>query len=135
MKTNAWDKLLVSVINTAVIVLASVPFFVIWGLSLEYRLSLIGLFLLYQLVILFFPGRRSLGAIVTKTVWLQRYPLSSHLIYAFLYTASFATLVIWVYVPFDLLLVNLLLIQWPMVHFTGYTLHGFLSGKMAGTKQ
>ena len=132
MKTTAWHKLLVSITNTALVAVLSVPFLVLLGFILEYRLILVLIFLAYQLVILLFPGRRSLGAILTHTVWSKAYPLKNHLIYAVLYSLSFSTVVIWVVFPFDLLLVNLLLIQWPFVRKTGYTLHGYLSGKMVG---
>jgi hypothetical protein len=132
MKTNAWQKLLVSIINTGLVVVLSIPFLILLGFTFEYRLILVLIFLAYQLVILLFPGRRSIGAVLTHSYWNERYPLKNHFIYAFLYSLSFSTLVIWIVFPFDLLLVNLLLIQWPFVRKTGYTLHGYLSGKMVG---
>lgn len=132
MKTNALQKLVVSIINTFIVFVFSIPFLLWFGFSFEYRFILVLLFFCYQLAILFFPSKRSVGAILTHTVWMKDYPLKNHLIYAFLYSLSFSTLVIWVIFPFDLLLINLLLIQLPFVMRTGYTLHGFLSGKMVG---
>jgi len=132
MKTTVWQKLLVSIINTCFVALLSIPFFILLGFTIEYRLILVLIFLAYQLVILLFPNRRSIGALLTRTVWSKKYSLKNHLIYAFLYTLSFSTIVVWVVFPFDLLLLKLLLIQWPFVTKTGYTLHGYLSGKMVG---
>lgn len=134
-KTNAWEKLFVSIINTIFVVIVSLPAFISFGWSPQYRISLAGIFLAYQLVILLFPSRRSIGAIITKTSWNKEYPLVNHIIYAVLYSFSFSTLLIWVIFPFDLLLINLLLIQYPMIRRTGYTLHGYLSGKMAGHRE
>lgn len=132
MKKDAWQKLFISVINVCFVATLSIPYFIALGFTFEYRLILVLLFLAYQLVILLFPKRRSIGAIVTRSFWNKEYSLKNHLIYAFLYTLSFSTLVIWIIFPFDLLLINLLLVQWPFVQRTGYTLHGYLSGKMAG---
>lgn len=132
MKTSAWQKLLVSIINTGFVGILSIPFYILFGFNFEYRLILVLIFLGYQIAILLFPGKRSIGAIITHTVWNKEYPLKNHIIYAFLYTLSFATLVTWMVFPFDLLLINLLLIQLPFVWRTGYTLHGYLSGKMVG---
>jgi hypothetical protein len=133
MKTNAWQKLLVTIINTGLVVVLSIPFLILLGFSFEYRVILVFLFLAYQLSVTLTPNKRTLGAVLTRTVWIKEYSLKNHVIYALLYSLSFATLVIWVVFPFDLLLVNLLLVQWPFVRKTGYTLHGYLSGKMGGT--
>lgn len=66
--------------------------------------------------------------------WKKDYSIKQQLLYVFLYTLSFSTIVIWVFFPFDLLIFNLLFIQLPTVLITGTTLHGFLSGKMSGYK-
>ena len=132
MKTNAWQKLLVSIINTGLVIMLSIPFLILLGFTFEYRLILVLIFLAYQLMILLSPSRRSIGAILTHSFWNKNYSLKNHFIYAFLYSLSFSTFVIWIVFPFDLLIVNILFIQWPFVKWTGYTLHGYLSGKMVG---
>jgi hypothetical protein len=132
MKTNAWQKLLVSIINTGFVAVLSIPFLILLGFTFEYRLILVLIFLSYQLIVLLFPGKRTIGAVLTHSFWKKNYPLKNHVVYAFLYSLSFSTLVIWIVFPFDLLLVNILLIQWPFVQQTGYTLHGYSSGKMVG---
>jgi hypothetical protein len=73
--------------------------------------------------------------IILGIYWKEDYPKKNQIIYAFLYTLSFSTIVIWVFFPFDLLLVNLFLVQLPFVLITGTTAHGYLSGKMSGYKQ
>jgi hypothetical protein len=134
MKTNAWQKLSVSTVNTLFIFIVSIPVFVLFGFSFEYKLAVVLLFLVYQLIVALCPARRDLGSLLTKTAWIKKYPIRNHIIFAFLYTLSFSTILIWIFFPFDLLLFNLLFIQLPFVQKTGYTLHGFLSGKMAGKK-
>jgi hypothetical protein len=134
MKTNAWQKLLVSIINVLFIFIISIPVLLLFGFSLEYKLTAILLFLAYQLIIALLPAHKDLGNLLTKTTWIKKYPLKNHVIFALLYTFSFSTILIWIFFPFDLLLVNLLFIQLPFIQKTGYTLHGFLSGKMSGKK-
>lgn len=133
MKTNAWQKLLVSVINTIFVATISLPFLLWVGFSIEYRIILVLIFLAYQLIVVLLPGRRTIGAVLTHSYWIKEYSITNHVIYAFLYSLSFATLVIWILVPFDLFVINMLLVQLPMIQRTGYTLHGYLSGKMVGT--
>jgi hypothetical protein len=129
-KTNALDKLLVSIINFAIVAIPTVPF---WFIG-HWRVALVGFFLAYQIIIAFTKTGRSVGMRLLKIRWAKDYPLKERLIFAILYTASFATVVVWLFFPFDLLVFNLLFIQLPMVLATGYTLHGFLSGRMYGVK-
>ena len=133
-KTTAWEKLLISIINSIPVVLFSLPFLIVWGFDIEFRIALSIIFFIQQLIILSTPSRRSIGMILTNVSWNRTYPLRNHFIYALLYSLSFSTIIFWVVFPFDVLIANLLLIQLPMVYFTGYTLHGYLSGKMAGHK-
>jgi len=132
--TNALQKLSVSVINTFFVVLLSVPFYLLWGFTLYYKISLVAIFLIYNLVFIFTTKNRCLGMIILGIYWKEEYPLKNQIIYAFLYTLSFSTAVIWIFFPFDLLLLNLLLIQLPFVLKTGTTAHGYFSGKMSGYK-
>lgn len=130
--TNAIQKLSVSIINTFFVVLLSIPFYLLLGWGLYFRLVLVFLFFLYNLSFIFITKNRCLGMILMNIYWKEEYSLVNQVIYVFLYTLSFSTIVIWIYFPFDLLLFNLLLIQLPCVLLTGTTLHGFLSGKMSG---
>jgi len=134
MKTNAIQKLLVSVINSLFVLFISVPLLLIFGFDFKYKLLVILLFLIYRLIVAFTPTHRDFGDLLTKTVWIKNYSFKNHVAFAFLYTLSFSTIFIWVFFPFDLLIFNLLFIQLPFIQKTGYTLHGFLSGKMAGKK-
>jgi len=132
--TNALQKLSVSIINTLFVLLLSIPIYLIFGFSIEYRISLLIIFFLYNLSFIFLTKNRCLGMIVLNIKWKKEYPLKNQLIYIFLYTLSFSTIIIWIFFPFDLLLFNLLIIQLPCVLKTGTTLHGHLSGKMSGFK-
>jgi len=132
--TNAIQKLSVSILNTLFVVLLSIPFYFIYGFSNIYKLILVLIFFLYNLTFIFLTKNRCLGMIILGIKWKEQYPLKQQLLYVFLYSLSFSTIVIWIFFPFDLLLFNLLLIQLPCVLITGTTLHGYLSGKMSGFK-
>lgn len=134
--TNALQKLAVSIINTLFATILSIPFYFLFhGITTEYRIALVILFFLYNLSFIFLTKNRCLGMIILGIKWKEEYPIKQQIIYVFLYTLSFSTIVIWIFFPFDLLLFNLLLIQLPMVLLTGTTLHGYLSGKMSGYKE
>jgi len=130
-KTGALDKFLVSVINLAIVIIPTIPF---WFIG-YWQIALVVFFLTYQVVVAFTKTGQSVGMRLLNIRWAKDYPIRNRLIFAVLYSASFATIVIWIFFPFDLIIFNLLLIQLPMVLVTGYTLHGFLSGKMYGVKE
>jgi hypothetical protein len=134
-KTNAFWKLANSIVNVSFVFLLSIPLLLIFGFnSIEYKVSAVLLFLMYQLIVAFSPKKVDFGDFITRTRWLKKYPLRNHVTFAIFYSLSFSTTFIWIVFPFDLLLCNLLFVQLPIVSTTGYTLHGYLSGKMAGTR-
>ena len=133
--TNPIQKLSVSVINTIFVSILSLPFYFIFGFFITYKIILILIFFLYNLSFIFLTKNRCLGMITLGIRWKYQYSIRQQLLYTFLYTLSFSTIVIWIYFPFDLLLFNILLIQLPTVLITGSTLHGYLSGKMSGYKE
>jgi len=133
--TNPIQKLSVSVINTIFVSILSLPFYFIFGFFITYKIILILIFFLYNLSFIFLTKNRCLGMITLGIRWKDQYSIRQQLLYTFLYTLSFSTIVIWIYFPFDLLLFNILLIQLPTVLITGSTLHGYLSGKMSGYKE
>lgn len=132
--TNAFEKLAVSMINTSFVLILSLPLYFFFGWTLYYRVSLVIIFFFYNIISIFISGNRTLGMIFLNIHWKEEYSLRSQILYIFLYTLSFSTLVIWIFLPFDLLILNLVFIQLPMVLITGSTLHGYLSGKMTGVK-
>lgn len=133
--TNALQKLSVSILNTLFTLLLSLPFYFIFGFSNTYRVILVFIFLIYNLSCIFLSNNRCLGMIILGIKWKEEYSLKQHIIYRLLYSLSFSTIVIWIFFPFDLLLINLLCIQLPTILLTGSTLHGYLSGKMSGYKE
>ncbi len=133
--TNALQKLSVSIINVFFVLLLSIPFYLIYGFGNEYKIALVVIFLVYNLVFIFTTKNRCLGMIFLNIYWKEEYPFKNQVIYVFLYTLSFSTAVIWIFFPFDLLLINLLFIQFPFVLKTGTTAHGYFSGKMSGYKK
>lgn len=135
-KTNAFWKLANSVVNVSFIFIISLPFFFVLGFdSIAYKIIVVLLFLIYELVVAFSPRKIDFGNLLTGSRWIKEYPLRNHVTFAFLYSLSFSTAFVWVLFPFDLLLFNLLFLQLPFVIRTGHTLHGYLSGRMAGTRE
>lgn len=132
--TRPLEKLFTSAINVAVALVFLVPFFWVDFSALELKWIFIGLFLLQNLVAISFFDYRLPGMVVQNTQWKHPYPLPNQLVHALLYSASFATLLFWVWFPGDLLLINLLLLQWPCIQLTGTTMHGWLSGGMKDVK-
>ena len=130
--TNSLHKLSISIINTFFVALLSLPFYLIFGFNITYKIILVLLFLLYNLSFIFLTKNRCLGMILLGVHWKKEYPVKQQVLYAFLYSLSFSTLVIWIFFPFDLLLFNLLLIQLPCVLKTGTTLHGYMSDRIGG---
>jgi hypothetical protein len=133
--TNALQKLSVSIINTIFVATLSLPFYFIFSFSTTYKLILVIIFFLYNLSFVFLTKNRCLGMIILGIKWKKEYPIKQQIIYTFLYSLSFSTIVIWIFFPFDLLLFNLLFIQLPAVLLTGTTLHGYISGKMSGYRE
>ncbi|MBI2507654.1 hypothetical protein HYV89_01745 [Candidatus Woesearchaeota archaeon] len=134
-QVSSIEKLINSVINVAVVSIAFLPFFLIVNNSLIKKLIFISLFLLYKLIFVFFNKNRTFGMMITKTYWKKKYKIKQQVIHAVLYTASFSTLLFWIFFPFDLFLVNILLIQLPSMKLTGMTLHEYLCGGMQGIKR
>ena len=54
--------------------------------------------------------------------------------FTFFYSCSFCSLLFWYWFPFDMALVNGLLIQAPFVYFTGTTCHHYLAEIISGEK-
>lgn len=134
-KTSMIEKLMPSVVNAIIALAVSLPFLYCFGFTLRYKLILILIFWLYNLAFIIFNKNRDLGMMVVGTYWEENYPLKNQLIYSVLYTLSFATIVIWIWFPFDLLLINLIFFQLPTVLTKKTTLHGYLSGNMATLKK
>lgn len=134
-ETTALEKLLTSLINISVALLFLLPF-LFWGhfSILELKGILIGLFFLENLVSIAFFDYRLPGMVLQHTYWKHSYCTRNQLLHAALYTASFASVLFWVWFPGDLLLFNLLLLQLPCILLTQTTLHGRLSGGMVDVK-
>jgi hypothetical protein len=126
--TNALEKFLPSFFNAIIAFGLATPILIIFGPSLYWRLSVILLFGLYETFIFIFQKDRCFGMKIMDTYWRKHYTFRQHLIYNIFYTLSFSTVLFFIWFPLDLLVINLLCIQLPIVLFTGTTLHGYLSG-------
>jgi hypothetical protein len=132
--TSAVEKLLISVVNSAVALLLAAPLLLIDLTAPQIKGILVALFFAENIEAVIFHAYRLPGMRVLGSRWKRSYPLSRQLIHSVLYSASFSTLLFWVWFPGDLLLLNLLCLQLPCVLVTGTTLHGFLAGNMVDIK-
>ncbi len=126
--SNPLEKLGASVLNAIIAFGLSVPFLIILGPTIYWRISVIVLFGLYESFIFIFQKDRCFGMKVMDTYWKKHYTFRQHLMFNIFYTISFSTALIYIWFPLDLLIINLLFIQLPMSLITGTTLHGYLSG-------
>jgi hypothetical protein len=111
------------------VLVTSLPFLLLWGFDLKWKIAVIAIFFVYNLGFALFNENRCLGMIIAKTSWQKEFSLFQKLVYTVLYTLSFSTIFFWVVFPFDLLLANLLILQLPLILLRQTTLHAFLSGK------
>jgi len=132
-KTNIFEKSLASFIDVTIIFLLSAPIVLILSIN-KWQLLTIGIFFLYNVLFLLFNRNRSLGMIIVGVEWAKAYSMQQKVIWLILYTASFSTLLIWIWFPFDLFLINMLLLQLPSILVTGTTFHGLISGRMETVK-
>ena len=126
--TNILQKIFPSIINIIIVFILSFPIYYFLSITI-WKISVIVLFFLYNLFFLIFYKNVCLGMMLCRTKWKEKINFQNELLYIVLYTLSFSTLFIWIWFPFDVFLINILLLQLPCVLITGTTLHGYLSGK------
>jgi hypothetical protein len=125
---NLWQithKATASSVNVAVVFMLTGPVYLTAGIE-WWRVSCIALFFSYNLLL----SHRCLGQMIART----RQNLPTNPAYAALYTASFATLLFWVWFPLDVALANGLFVQLPCLMIYGNTLHGLATGRKTMTE-
>jgi hypothetical protein len=127
------EKLLASIINVSFVLAIFIP--LLFLINMEWRLLLVLIFFIYNLLFLLFNNNRCLGMIILKTYWKKDYSFFNYFVFIILYTLSFSTLLFYAYFPFDLFLVNMLLLQLPTIIIKNTTFHGWLSGNIVGVKK
>lgn len=132
--TNIFYKSLPSIINIALTFILSIPLLVYFGFGSNYKISWAMIFLLYNLVFELFFYKRDPGMIFVGTFYEHQRTTLQKILYVILYTLSFSTLLFYIWVPFDLFLINILFIQLPCVLITKNTFHGFLAGNVKTVK-
>lgn len=125
--TSIIQKLLASVVNALFVIAISLPFYFYFGLDFRYKFSVVIIFFFYEQLPMFTKNKRDLGMLVVDSHWKVPFSTTQYFIYNIFYTLSFSTLMFYIWFPFDLLLLNLLILQTCMIHFTGRTLHGYIS--------
>ena len=135
-KATSVDKFMSSIINAIVVFLFFLPVLIFFDFSiLVKKIIFIVFMVIYRILFIVINENRSIGMILMGTYWEKRYPLSKQILHAILYTVSFSTLLFWIFFPFDLFLINLLLFQLLSMKLTGMTLQEYLSGGMQGVKK
>ncbi len=126
--TTALEKVSASAINAVFAFGLATPFLIAWGPTLAWKLSVVGLFALYELFVFLVYKDRCFGMQILNMYHKYRFRKRDHILYSALYAVSFSTCLIYVWFPLDLLLINIFFVQLPCVLMTGTTLHGWLSG-------
>ena len=117
-------KLEASAVNLTVVFIGSSPFLA-YGFDI-WRLCFLALFFFYSLIF----AERCLGQMACHTY--QNQP--TDVAFAALYTASAATLLFWLWIPFDLALANGLFLQLPCLILFRNTPHGLIAGRQTMTE-
>lgn len=127
--TTIFEKLVPSIINAVITVTLSVPFYFLFGYGIEWKLSVIGIFYILQVIDTHENRHFScFGMRIFGSVWEKSYSRFQRNCYSLLYTLSFSSLFFSVYFPFDLFLANMLLLQIPSILITQTTFHGLIAG-------
>ena len=129
-KTNAFEKIIPSILNVFFTFLIFLPFYFLNTSYFSKKLIFIIIFFTYNLLFLIFNENKCLGMIIMKTNYAKKYSKLQHFLYSILYTLSFSTLLFWIFFPFDLFLFNMLVLQLPTIIIKKTTLHGYLSGNI-----
>lgn len=94
------------------------------------KIFIILLFFLYNLYFLIFHQGRDLAMFLLDIDWRDNYPLKNRIAYLVLYTASFASIFYYLIFPFDLLLINLFILQLPAILLEKSTFQQRFAGNM-----
>jgi len=94
------------------------------------KIFIILLFFLYNLYFLIFHQGRDLGMFLLDIDWRDDYQLKIKIVHLVLYTASFASIFYYLLFPFDLLLINIFVLQVPTILLKESTFPEKFAGNM-----
>lgn len=126
--TTALEKVTASAINAVFAFGCATPFLIAWGPTLSWKISVVVIFALYEALVFSLYKDRCFGMQILNMYHKYRFNKHDHILYCIFYALSFSSCLIYIWFPFDLLLVNIFFVQLPVVLMTGTTLHGWLSG-------
>lgn len=133
--TSVLEKLIPSILNAVISLLVSIPLLYFFGISYEWKFATILIFYILQVIDTHEHAEfRCFGMRIFGTVWEKEYSRMQRNIYSILYTLSFSTLFFSIFFPFDIFILNIILLQLPTIFITGTTLHGLLAGNMRSKK-
>ncbi len=133
--TSLFIKILASIANVLITGMIQWLISNIIEVGAYWRMSWVILFFAYNLAFMFLRiDAREPGMWLAESYWEQLPNTMQKLTYSILYTLSFASLLYWLFFPFDLLLLNLALLQLPTYLSTKNTLHGAITGLRTASK-
>ncbi len=132
-RTNIFEKIAASAINVIFISIVAIPTYFYLGWTLKFKIAVGLIFFIGSLFFHLQGNGQCPGMKILKTHWEKKYNKKQKVIYSVLYTLSFSTMLIWLYFPLDVFIINMLS-QMITILFTGTTLHGYITGKMHTVK-
>ncbi len=135
-RTYWHEKLAASLVNFTIVLTGTACICLPCGYDgIQSKIVFLAVSLAYLLAALLPADHRSVGMKLAGVHWAESYSRSRLLVYGLFYLLSFSTVLFYLWWPFDLLVINLLLVQMPCIFLTGTTLHGFLSGGIRTVKR
>ena len=128
------EKIRNSIINIFITILISMPLIYLTNSLLHKKLIIITIFFLLKSISIFRKDHKTLGMILTKTSWKEKYPKHKHILHSIFYTISFSTIMFYIWFPLDIFSINIFLLQLPSMIKNKMTFHEFISGKMMQVK-
>lgn len=133
--TTVWEKIGSSVINIIIVFVIFLPFYFFIDDYVMQKVVFITLFFVYTMIFFFSNHNRCIGMMIMHVYYAGSYDFWKHFFYNIFYTMSFATIFFWIFVPFDLLIFNLLFLQLPVILIKKTTLHGYIAGDIVTVKR
>jgi hypothetical protein len=121
------QKIVASLINGGFIFLITLPIGLANKFSTGWKFSFIIIFYIYEALCGFIKGKRDIGMIIESTHWEQEPSLVRYLFYNIFYSLSFGSMLFYFKYPFDLLIINLIVLQLPSYLIFKKTFHGLLT--------
>lgn len=123
------EKLRNSIIHLLILVALFSPIFLFTKDPVTLKVLFVLFVFISQLFFVLLNNGRTFSHMIFKTYHKESYKIWQYFVWSIFYSLSVSTILFWVFFPFDLLILNLL-IQYIVYVKTGTTTHQLLAGKM-----